>query len=434
MWLFDLHSLRLSIPRVALMISATMASGTCHPMDIQDVVSLAVARAPELVADQSLIRQQAIAINIERDGRLPSLQGSVEIGTNNETRQEIRLSQTVYDWGLTGDRIQREEGEHLALSYAAQSNREALILEVSERYIDWVAASLRAQELDSYVERIQGLVDLTRRRVGTVVDRVELTRAELALARGQERLVEARGDAYEAAGQLEQRMGASLITQAAPAIPEWGGWYAGKDRRTLNNWIKASPDVQEAGANIDTAEAELGVAKSERMPRLSVEAVAERVEDSLGDRTENRFAVRIETPVFQGFSAWRRPRSAAHGVTAARKDYQRLIQERERSLRSSLMLLQVYRDRLPAVTNQLDASEITIDLYMKQFRVGRRDIVDVLGAENERLSARLSAIDIAAESARLSAGMAATFGQLETRIHLNADPSLYSISRYSHEP
>lgn len=433
MWLCDLHDLRLAIPRLALIISATLASGSVDAMEIRDVVALAVARAPELATDRSLIRQQEIAIEIERDGRLPSLQGSVEIGTNNETRQEIRLSQTIYDWGLTGERIQREQGEHLALSYAAQSNRESLILEVSERYIDWASANLRVQELESYVESIQGLVDLTRRRVGTVVDRVELTRAELALARGQERLVEARGDEYEAGGQLEQRIGTSLDMQSAPAIPEWGAWYADKDHRTLNNWIKASPDVQEASANITTAEAELGVAKSERMPRLSVEAVAERVEDSLGDRTENRFAVRIETPVFQGFSAWRRPRSAAHGVTAARKDYQRLIQERERSLRSSLMLLQVYRDRLPAVINQLEASDVTIDLYMKQFRVGRRDIVDVLGAENERLSARLSAIDIAAESARLSAGMAVTFGQLETRIHLTADPSVYSISGYTYE-
>jgi len=87
-----------------------------------------------------------------------------------------------------------------------------------------------------------------------------------------------------------------------------------------------------------------------------------------------------------------------------------------RELRSSLTLIRVLGDRVPAIQAQLEASEVTLDLYLKQFLVGRREIADLIGAENERMDALISKIEVEVEQARLGAAIASELGQLEDRL------------------
>ena len=72
-----------------------------HSLSLEEAVTLAVERAPELQVDEARIAEQSVAISIEKDGWLPALKGTSEIGTSNNVRNELRLSQTVYDWGKT---------------------------------------------------------------------------------------------------------------------------------------------------------------------------------------------------------------------------------------------------------------------------------------------------------------------------------------------
>jgi outer membrane protein TolC len=81
-----------------------------------------------------------------------------------------------------------------------------------------------------------------------------------------------------------------------------------------------------------------------------------------------------------------------------------------------LTLIRVLGDRVPAIQAQLEASEVTLDLYLKQFLVGRREIADLIGAENERMDALISKIEVEVEQARLGAAIASELGQLEDRL------------------
>ena len=270
-----------------------------HSLSLEEAVTLAVERAPELQVDEARIAEQSVAISIEKDGWLPALKGTSEIGTSNNIRNELRLSQTVYDWGKTRAKVNREESSKQQLVYSAKTNREVLVLEIVELYLDWLGANARMTASDDEVSRLKNLVALTRRRVGTVVDRVELTRAETALARARERRVIAQGDFLEALGSLEQRIGRRLIERDIKRFPNWQRWFSAIPHHQLQDWVKAAPAIKSAKASVNTAEAKLEVSKTERIPSLSLEFVAERVEDSFGHRTDNRVALRVETPLFQ---------------------------------------------------------------------------------------------------------------------------------------
>lgn len=387
-----------------------------HSLSLEEAVTLAVERAPELQVDEARIAEQSVAISIEKDGWLPALKGTSEIGTSNNIRNELRLSQTVYDWGKTRAKVNREESSKQQLVYSAKTNREVLVLEIVELYLDWLGANARMTASDDEVSRLKNLVALTRRRVGTVVDRVELTRAETALARARERRVIAQGDFLEALGSLEQRIGRRLIERDIKRFPNWQRWFSAIPHHQLQDWVKAAPAIKSAKASVNTAEAKLEVSKTERIPSLSLEFVAERVEDSFGHRTDNRVALRVETPLFQGLSSWRRPRSAEMAVSAAKFEQEQLEQRMLRELKSSLTLIRVLGDRVPAIQAQLEASEVTLDLYLKQFLVGRREIADLIGAENERMDALISKIEVEVEQARLGAVIASELGQLEDRL------------------
>lgn len=72
--------------------------------------------------------------------------------------------------------------------------------------------------------------------------------------------------------------------------------------------------------------------------------------------------------------------------------------------------------RAPQIQQQLQASRSTVELYTQQFRIGRRDMSDLVGAEAERLAAELSAVDLEFERQTVVLRLSSTLGLLAQQV------------------
>ncbi|WP_148862814.1 TolC family protein [Marinobacter fonticola] len=396
-----------------LVLFAAFSATALQAVSLEGAVEHGLARSPELRTEQARLEERNIDIDIERDAWYPGLQGSAELSSGESaTRYELRASQTLYDWGVTGHRVDRARAQRDTQSIEIVMARQRLALDIATYYLDWMSSNRRLQAVEEQISRLDRLVQLTRERVGVVADRVELTRAELALARAEEERVIIRGEQEDAKVLLEQRTGLALRNDGLVAAELPTAWLVRAPNRAVAQWVRHSPMLKQAKLEKASAAANVEVARSENLPRLSVDAIAERIEDRRGPRSDNRIALRIETPFFQGLSAFRRPRAAGYGLEAAEQEIATVREQLLREVKSARTLAKILDNRKPSLAEQLASAEETIDLYFDQFLIGRRDVVDLVGAENERVEAVFSSIEITIEQARLSVQVAADLGML----------------------
>lgn len=417
----------LRFPILMLFVSAacTMPATAATPMDINWLIAQTLANSEQLRAVQSRIQRQEVELDIARDNRLPAFSGFVEHASGSDTRQQLRVSQTVYDWGTTSDKIEsaRLERQQIELEYARFREEEAE--EIALLFLEWSSADARTRVLGSHLERLNALKRITDRRVGTVVDRGELSRVSAAIAGSKIELALARSALNESRDQIHERIRQRVDLALVDEMPGFADWFAeGLSVSELAKHMTSAFPVREAELEITEAEIERNLADAEWRPKLSVEAIAERTEDRFGTDTDQRIALRIEAPVFQGLSPLKRPKSAAYAIRTAEIDRDRSLREVRRTVRRLLNSLRLQSNRGPLIAQQVMASRETVELYTQQFEIGRRDMSDLIGAESERLRAELSSVDLQFEKQRLSLRLASTLGLFTKKLLKNGEGNI----------
>lgn len=384
-----------------------------EPIEIRDLVEAALTSSPQLQAVRSRLSQQQVEQEIARDARWPTLSGFFEQASASESRLQFRLSQTLYDSGVTSGRIDLADIEASKIELEFQRVREEEIEAIIELALDWSSARETIKVLKAHLRRLQNLRDLTSSRVGSVVDRGELSRVQAAIAGAQIELSAAEYRVQDALGQIGERVGRHVNLKYLDVPLALHTWFVDDiSMSRISKVIPSAPAVREADLRILKAQIEKKLARSEWRPRVSLDAIAERTEDRFGADTDRRIALRIESPIFQGLSAFKRPESAEYALAAAIKQRDLSLSEVRRTVLRLIHSSQLQTNRAPLINQQLQAARSTVKLYTQQFRIGRREMSDLVGAESERLEAELSAVELEFEQQRIMLQLSSALGLL----------------------
>lgn len=385
--------------------------------EIGVLVEEALQNSPHLQSVRSRLGQQTVEMEMARDGRWPTLSGFVEQSSASESRQQFRLSQALFDWGVTSDKIDLADLEVNEIRLEFERVREEEIAALIEYILDWSSANERIQVLQAHLLRLQDLKELTALRVGSVIDRGELSRVQAAIAGARIELSSAEYRRQNAEDQIQERVGRAIYLEGVGTSLDLGRWFTDDiSLSEISKVIPLAPVVREADLGILKAEIEKKLAKSEWRPKVSFDAIAERTEDRFGSDTDQRIAIRIETPIFQGLSAFKRPRAAEYALAAAIEERDLSLSQVRRTVKRLINTSNLQDSRAPQIQQQLQASRSTVELYTQQFRIGRRDMSDLVGAEAERLAAELSAVDLEFERQTVMLRLSSTLGLLAHQV------------------
>jgi TolC family type I secretion outer membrane protein len=370
---------------------------------IASALSKAYVGNPQLKAEQSRQRATDEQVPQAKSGWRPTVTANAEVSkvyqdnsasgkTDFLSRNfQINLTQPVFDGFRTENALREAEATVLAGNQNLLAVEQEVLLDGATAYMNVI----RDREIVNYrrtsVNNFGELLRATRARF----DVGEVTRTDVSQSRA--RASEARSDLAVAIGNLQtsvanyiriigDKPGRLRFPRLSPRVPK-------TLRAAINISGETNPQILAAAFNEEVAAANIGVRRSDLLPKLNFEAqylVAGNPSGVVGRTEEGRILGTLAVPIYQSGSVYSRIREAKH--TASQRKLEVLDAHRQvrEQVVSAWHLLKAATATISAANDAVAANQVALDGVREEAEVGTRTTLDVLNAQNELVNAEVA--------------------------------------------
>ena len=394
---------------------------------LESLVDEALAKNRDLASAAERIEQARAQVSIARAAQLPSAgveatrsrSRSSQLGSfpvppefveTNSNQLLLRASWEIDFWGKYRRASEAARADLAASEAGRDAIRASLVADVARDYFALRALDARLAELTRTLEgRRQSLSMQQLRFDSGVVSEVELRQVEgdlraieAAIPAARQALVRQEGALSLLLGRSPREVYEAAVPRGSAAAPVGVEVPAGLP----SDLLLRRPDLREAEARLQAANARIGVARAAYFPSISLTGFFGGQSQSLGDlfsgpaRTWSLAAGALQ-PLFAGGQlrggvdvANARTREAALG-------YQQAIANAFREVRDAIAQQSNAREASAAQQARVNALSRTYALERLRYDNGAVSLFEVLETERQLIGARLDAID--AERERTSA-------------------------------
>ena len=160
--------------------------------------------------------------------------------------------------------------------------------------------------------------------------------------------------------------------------------------------FQTHPVIQISMADVDSAKFQYKQSKGTYFPTLSVEAAQTWRDDAGGIEgrgDETTALLRMRYNLFNGGSDAANAESFAYQLNKAKDLRERAYRNVEEGLRLSWSALDLTQQQKQFLSDHVDSASQTVIAYEKQYRIGKRTLLDLLNTENELFEARKDYLD-----------------------------------------
>ena len=376
---------------------------------LHDVVRNALANYPAILVAQS--NRSVARYDVERARALhyPTVDvlGTRRLAGAAQNLAQPRLRVNVWASGAIDATIEREGLREGALASRELETREDVAFDAAQSYLRLLRGVRTLEATQRNLERHEALVkDFEAIATIDVGRRYDLVQARTRLEQVRLQIAEREAEIASARESLARYFPTSFPVAELSLPPDLREPAPGAAQTAL----VGHPAIEAAQREVLVAEANTRVTRAERMPRVDVES-------TVGKQSATQLVV--TWPAFDlGLAAAEQSAQAALGGARARlAEQERLVEERQRSA------LQDYRaaQRRESVSqSQIGLVEELVDVYRAQFRIGRRNLLDLLNAFSE-----LSSAEVTFEASRVDKSLARyrmeyALGRLATHFDRNS--------------
>ena len=397
---------------VALCVAASAVihgSARASAETIASALSKAYIGNPQLKADQARQRATDEQVPQAKSGWRPTVttnsdirktyQGTRSVATGGSYSKSdfldggfrIDLSQPVFDGFRTENALREADATVRAGNQNLLAVEQQVLLDGAIAFMDVIRdrqiANYRRDSLDNFKEQVRAAT--ARFDVG------EVTRTDVAQANA--RSAEARGRYAVAVGNLETSVanyirvigvkpGRLIFPPLSPRVP-----------KTLRQAIEISgetnPQILAAAYVEQAAEANIGVQKSDLLPKVNFEAgylIDNNSRNSFGRSRAGLIQGTLSVPIYQSGRVYSQIREAKQ-ISSQRRlevlDVHRQVRER---VVSAWHILKAATVTIAAAKEAVAANKIALDGVTQEAQVGTRTTLDVLDAENELVETQVA--------------------------------------------
>lgn len=402
----------------ALLLMGSALTPALAQTPLAQAVLIASEYDPGINALRHEISRRSIEIQTAREERYPQVSLSADTATTSSDGPGVTLtvSQVIYDWGRVQGMISSASQDRVIAVAELKDGTEKLTLEVATYFIDIEVLDRKIQRTAEYLgfaERIASHAD-ARNSAGRG-DNGEVARAQLEVARTQERLSQLQSDRMLSMAQLEFLMGRQPGTLASPPDLNFHTRYAA--RAETQSAVRLAPDYIVAQAQLARADAEIDLAKAARLPTIKLQA---QLRSDL-DRGNTRSSVGLSTGVDLGAGSvtGRRVQSAQMQAEAAKSNLLAIERNLSNGVMSARETIRALSTSEASQAGQLSQAQAVLDTYEGQFVGGQRELIDLLTTGRDLYDAQIDEIDTYDERKRTEYEAAFDLGVLGTLILSN---------------
>jgi adhesin transport system outer membrane protein len=389
-----------------LLVGNMLGVSTVQALSLEQVVEHTLKTNPELLSSRQQLLSRESEIRGAKAGFLPSL--DLELGIGREgtespatggdeveltrTESALRLRQLVYDGSATASEVDRQKARYNSQLFETVAQEETIAFRVSEVYVNALRQSELLQLLGSSLDIHQNIYDqMSLRADAGVGSRSDLDQiaARLALAKsnyivGQNNLQDAVSNFYGVVGYLPE---SSTMTRPSPMT------LTDKLESSLQMAFDNNPQLKSADADIEAAQAQYRASKSSFYPTLTLEGDRTYNEDIDGVEGVNEdwvIALRLRYNIYRGGGDSARKSQTADLIGEAQEIRATTKRQVEEGLRLSWSAFDFTSQQIEFLTSYVESVVATREAYLKQFKIGKRSLLDLLNTENEVLDAKSS--------------------------------------------
>ncbi|MBB4867629.1 adhesin transport system outer membrane protein [Pseudomonas nitritireducens] len=362
-------------------------------LDLWQAVTLAVETYPSIRDAAAQVDQQREGIDVAKAGYLPTIQTGLNTGKQgaygNGQSLSLSASQMIYDFGKVSSSVRSAEAGvrvqqfQLMATTDEVARQSALTLVEVSHYSDLLGVA------NGQIDGIKRLRELARQRASEGAS----TQADLIQA--QSRVEAAQSSLMAIQTQLQQQR-IKLRIMIGRDIPEPG--VSVPESRLLQavQGIEPTPEypvsVRLAEVEVEAAQAQLSLAKSNTMPTFTVDGGVSKYMGNAGEMAGDRvytLTVGVKHDLFAGGAPSARVRGAGQAVRAAEERIYTKKLEASDEWTALQQQMNGLQERLKVLAEREKNIHDTQQLYREQYlSLGTRTLLDLLNTEQEIFQAR----------------------------------------------
>ena len=379
----------------------------------------------DFFADQRLLQVLDMALNNNRDLRTATLniqraQQAYQITENNQlptigasgsvlrqdqgggaqTRYNVGLGVTAYELDFWG-RVRSLKDNALDSYLATQSSRDAtqiaLIGQVAQAWLSYSFANANLKLADQTLKAQLESYNLNKKRFDVGIDsEVPVRQAQISVETARNDVANYKTQVAQAQNLLNLLVGQAvpenlLAKQPVTQVTQSAAIGAGLPSDLLNN----RPDVRTAEYQLSAAGANIGAAKAQLYPTISLTGTAGYASTDLSDLFKSGAFVwslgpSLDIPIFDWGTRKANVKISEIDQKIALSNYEQTIQTAFREVNDALATRENIGDRLAAQKRLVEATNTTYKLSNARFRAGIDNYLTVLDSQRSAYAAEQS--------------------------------------------
>ncbi|MDF2152242.1 TolC family outer membrane protein [Vibrio sp. CAU 1672] len=318
-------------------------------------------------------------------------------GSTDYTRKEasITLSQLIWDGSATINNIDRTAADAESLRYQLLADASDKALEVTSVYLEAVKAYeiLKLSENNLAVHK-EIYTDIKKRVDSGIGSTADLTQVEARLAKAHGNLAAAQNNLFDTHTMFTRLVGQTPQGLIFPRADENYIPYTIEEATNLAN--DQHPVIQVAIADVDAAKFQYKQSQGVNYPTISIEASQTWRDDAdglKGSSDETLAMLRLRYNLYNGGSDAANSDNFAYQLNKAKDLRASAYRNVEEGLRLSWSALDLTLQQKEFLADHVDSAAETVIAYGKQYRIGKRTLLDLLNTENELFEARKDYLD-----------------------------------------
>ncbi|WP_420855599.1 TolC family outer membrane protein [Vibrio maerlii] len=392
---------------VSALGSAIVLSFSVNAQTLEQAVAIALATNPEIKSSFNEFQSKVYEAKASGGAYLPSIDLDAGIGyegidpaIGNETdltRKEatVSLTQLLWDGSATLNDMDRTAAEAESVRYQLLADAQDLALEVTKVYLD----ALQSYEVLALSESNLAIhkdiyKDIKRRADSGIGSTADVTQVEARIAKAHGNLLAAQNNLYDTHTQFERIVGQIPLGLVFPSAD------VNKLPPTLQTALDTAaenhPVIKVSLVDVDAARFQYDQSKGVNYPTFSIEASQTWRDDAAGDKgrsDETLAMLRMRYNLYNGGSDSDRSEAMAYQLNKSKDLRDRTYRMVEEGLRLSWSALDLTLQQKEFLADHVDSASETVIAYEKQYKIGKRTLLDLLNTENELFEARKDYLD-----------------------------------------
>lgn len=396
--------------KITLSLSVLFASSTLFGLTLQESVDKVLTQNPAIQAKIKEVDSIKKSLDIEKSGNYPSIDLSAAISENksghlnNDVNDEsyfqyygtVTLTQNIFDGYKTSNRIDYQKNKLLSASYDYLDSVNELTYNTVESYLNVFRNKELLLAVENSVNVNKGILDKVTGLYDSgikVISDVNKIHATYALSVSN--LNVRKQNLNSSKIKLENLVGANIeLEKLEKATIDFSTLNLSDKNNILEEAKKNNPILLLGRYNVESAKSLNKESRSDYYPTVDIQ-----LSQTYKDQSEtNSFSspddqasamITLKYNLYNGGS--KKEKEAQSLINVQKEKFTNADSERkiEEDVKQSFSTIKALQEQIKYLNIYYQKSEEALDLYKKEYELGRRSLLDLLAVHNDLVNANI---------------------------------------------